>query len=265
LSANEIEFIKFDLSDSAKNVSDKLAHAKSYEGKLVYLTNLKQKGLFFKFPNVSHLINFDNWWNPTSRYSLEDNMNPGDDKTITVYNYFLKDTFEYYLIEKLYELGLRDKNVISCLTIDNFYNIIDESIWCDIIGIPSTESADEEEKEDKFSIKSLRDLVNYSELFLSKLNFTAIDSQIEILNYSYNITAKFNLGGETGKVLAKCVHAQNLSHIYIREIIKDHVGEGSDNKIFLITSGVIENPMTVIPHNLTLIDGEMLKTYLKVL
>ena len=263
LSANGIEFIKFDLADSAKNISDKLAHAKSYEGKLVYLTNLKQKGLFFKFPNVSHLINFDNWWNPSSRYSIEDNMNPGDDRTITVYNYFLKDTFEYDLIEKLYELGLRDRNVTSCLSIDNFYNIVDESIWCDIIGIPSTERI-EEEKE-KFSINSLRELVNYSELFLSKLNFTSIDSQIEILNYSYTITAKFNNAGEIGKVLVKCVYAQNLSHIYIREVIKDHVGEGDNSKVFLITSGTIENPMTVLPHNLTLIDGEMLKTYLRVL
>jgi hypothetical protein len=263
LSANEIEYIKFDIADSAKNVSDKIAQAKSYEGKLVYLTNLKQKGLFFKFPNVSHLINFDNWWNPSSRYSIEDNMNPENDRTITVYNYFLQDTFEYYLIEKLYELGLRDRNVTNCLTIDNFYNIIDESIWCDILGIPSTDG--KEEDEDKFNFNSLRDLVNYSELFLSKLNFNAIDSQIEILNYSYNITAKFNNAGRVGKVLAKCVYAQNLSHIYIREIIKDHVGEGDDSKVFLITNGTIENPMTVIPHNLTLIDGEMLKTYLKVL
>lgn len=275
LKVNKIDFIKFDISDSAKNIEDKLADAKSHEGKLVYLTNLKQKGLFFKFPNVSHLINFDNWWNPIARYAIEDNLNKGNEKTLTVYNYYFSNTFEYDLVDKLYYLGLKDKNIISSLTADNFYNIINESLWCNILGVETEEETKVETdketseefkiKEVKYSIKSLKDLVKYSELFLGKLNLTAVDSQVDILNYSSTIKATFNKSGESLRVIAKCVFARNLGTNYIKEIIKEFHGESEESKIFLISSGTIESPTTVLPHNFSLIDGERLKSYLEIL
>jgi len=263
LKANEIEFVKFDLSDSANTIADKLAHAKSYNGKLVYLTNLKQKGLFFKFPNVSHLINFDNWWNPIARYSIEDNLNKGKEKSISVYNYYFNNTFEYNFLEKLSSMGLKDKNVISSLTADNFYNIISETLWCKILGIEPEEAAASDN--DDYSVKSLKDLVNYSESFLKKLNLDSIESQVDILNYSSTTKAVFNKSGEKINVIAKCVFARNLSSNYVKEIIKDYLSENINNRIFLIASGTIESPTTALPNNFSLIDGEKLKSYLNTL
>ena len=80
--------------------------------------------MFFKFPNVSHLINFDNWWSPIARHSTKDSLNKGAEGGVK-------------------EGGVKEEDAK------------DEDVKQNDI------------KEDDCSVKSLKDLVNCSELFIN--------------------------------------------------------------------------------------------------
>ena len=129
----QIPSMRFDSSDSSKQTREKLVKGSDQNGKLVYLTNLKPKALQFNFPNVSHIIHYDNWWNPYSRWEIESKLSPKEGSRIFIYNYYYADTFEGKIARKIMEYGSLEIDPIFNTTPEQFYSIINEDYWYQLL------------------------------------------------------------------------------------------------------------------------------------
>jgi len=129
-----IKFIKVSLTDSPHDIQKKLNSINNTNEKLVYLANINPKTSKLDFPGISHLINFDNWWNPVTRKTIGEKL-LSNNKEITIYNYFYKDTLESQLYNEMSSIGITDKSLPANITAEKFNQIFDEKSWCRIFNL----------------------------------------------------------------------------------------------------------------------------------
>lgn len=253
-----IKHVAFRQMDSQKDIEEKLKLCESHSGKLIYITNIKPNGIKFNFPKVSHLINFDNWWSPATRWQLESKLQK-DGKPLSVINYFIDKSAETRLYFELSGLGLTDKNIIDTIQPDKFYQIYDDKYWGNFFEL-SYDIFTSKSGYD-YSIDNMIELVNKSKLFLRGLGYGIITSQASLKNNIYNLTGQISENGKVVSVVAKCIYANHLNSEFIKTMIYT-LDEGAD-KIFIITNGNISHSNLILPYNVSLIDGKQLKKYLE--
>lgn len=130
-----IRFIKISFTDSPQDIQKKINGEINANEKLIYLANINPKTIKLNFPEVSHLINFDNWWNPVTRRTIGEKLISNNGKSITVYNYFYKNTLESQLFNEMTSSGITDKSLPDNLSAENFNQIFDEKSWCRIFNL----------------------------------------------------------------------------------------------------------------------------------
>jgi hypothetical protein len=131
----KIDYIRFDSSDSAKSIREKIVKGSEFSGKLVYITNLKPKAIQFNFPDVAHVIHFDSWWNPFTRWEVESKLSPKRGENIFIYNYYYNETIEGTVAKKIMEYGTFDVDPLFNTSPEQFYGIINEDYWHKILDI----------------------------------------------------------------------------------------------------------------------------------
>lgn len=251
-----IEHVSFRQMDSQNDINNKLDLCSKRTGKLVYLTNIKANGIKFKFPKVSHIINFDNWWNPSTRWLLEEKLDTEEVPT-TIINYFINETAESKLFFELHRMGLNDKNILDTIPPEKFYQIYDDECWGNFFELPYDIFKYPARQEN--NINSMRDLVNKVKLFLRFLGYNDITSQAGITNNTHNLSGAISTGGKVTKVIVKCIFSHHLNSEFIKSLIYNIDESGS--KVFIITNGKISRSNMILPGNVSLIDGEQLKNY----
>jgi len=130
-----IRFIKVCLKDSPQDIQKKINSVLNKNEKLVYLANINPKTTKLHFPEVSHLINFDDWWNPVTRRTIEEKLIPNNGTDITIYNYFYKDTLESRLINEMASIGITDKSLTDNINAEKFNQLFDKKNWCRIFNL----------------------------------------------------------------------------------------------------------------------------------
>lgn len=257
----KIKYFKFTITDNEEDVKRKLKEANNFE-KVVFLTNLKPKSIKFKFHEVYQIINFDNWWNPLTRWSLESKLENSKCKCISVYNYYYKDTLEFKLIKDLDQKGLRDYNVVANIPTEGFYRIYDESDWCKLFEIKN--SIFQSKVDYKLNISTLHEIAEKSEIFLNKLGYKNVlrsdnpKSNLSILNASANQKSDEN------ELVVFSIFAQHIGEKYLNKILPDIRSLSRETKILIITNGTIDTQTQLIPTNVSIIDGDLFKNYIDI-
>ena len=258
LTEMKIDFIIFRQLDSPHEIDEKLEIGRSKGGNLVYLTNINPNGIKFKFPKVSHLINFDNWWNPLIRWNLEFKMETRDNEGITVYNYYYQDSLEAKLLNDQLLLGLTDKNILEVLPRDKYNQICNDKFWGNFFNLPYDifkEIPDESEIDSQYS------LVEQAEQLLSLLGYKITGTEGGFNDSIYTLTGQTVINDEIYSVSAVCVFDQHLDSELVNSIIATYGSLGT--KLFIITNGNISRKNLILNESVSLIDAEQLKTYNK--
>ncbi len=251
-----IEHVSFRQLDSVKDIEEKINYSKRFQGKLIFSTNLKPNGIKFRFPKVSYLINYDNWWSPTTRWSLEDKMET-DGKALTVINYYLSDSLESKLNSDLQNKGLLEKNIIDSILPENFYQIYDDKCWSDLFEL--SYDIFKTSANGSYEIPDLEELVNKSKMLLRALGYSEFSSQASMNKSINNISGILRNRKGNKFITAKCIFSNHLDSDFLKSLIFNM--ELREDKIFIITNGSISHSNYVLPQNVSLINGNQLKKY----
>lgn len=103
----------------------------------VFLTNLKPSRININLSKVHYLFNFDQWWNPVTRWQNDDEMgiNEVTLAPVVVYNYHIKNTFEEELNRLMQERGLNNRYLFDNLKSESISELITMEDWLYIFGM----------------------------------------------------------------------------------------------------------------------------------
>ncbi|MBU1100208.1 MAG: hypothetical protein KKA84_07365 [Bacteroidetes bacterium] len=228
------------------------------ESGYIFLTNLKPKNIPAAFSNINHIINFDNSYNPFSRWQLEEKVMGNN--TLSVYNYFYSETIENSFRDELASQGLSEKQLFDKMPVEVFNKYFDESNWCKLFGIESEVFAGKTVKD--INISSMKDLVLQTKLLLSHLGYNSIETSADMKDFSFTITACDERPNGRNDVIAKCYVGTHLTSEQIQASIND-LNSNSGGRLFLIvTNGTTSLPNIILPQNFIILSGDKLKSLL---
>ena len=255
LTEMNIEFTIFRQLDSTHDINEKLNIGENFNGKLVYLTNFNPIGIKFNFPNVSYLINFDNWWNPLIRWTLENKLEFHYSERITVYNYYYNDSLESRLFSEMTAKGLTDKNIIEDLERDKFNLVCDDKFWGTFFNLPyEIFNSKEEEPE----INSMDKLVEKISKLMNFVGYKLSASHKGEDSSTYYISGLSSNNGGTNSIFIVCKNSKSIDADFINSITAT---KNIDSKIWIVTNGEINYENIVFGSGISFIDGKKLKTY----
>lgn len=102
----------------------------------VFLGSVRAAGFGLTLTEASYVIHFDHWWNPAVMWQAEDRAHrPGQENKLNVYSFWMRDTIEERIKQKLYERGLLIESVIDSLAVESIEEMITTAEWLDILGV----------------------------------------------------------------------------------------------------------------------------------
>lgn len=116
----------------------------------VFLGSVRAAGTGITLTEASYVVHFDHWWNPAVMWQAEDRAHrPPQKENLNVYSFWMVDTIEEGIYEKLRQRGLLIESVIDSLAVDAIEELISTDEWLEILGVKKIES----EKQDSVSSK----------------------------------------------------------------------------------------------------------------
>lgn len=254
---NNINYVKFNFSDSSEELKTKINYCNKSEETLVYLTNLKPNKIHFNFPKVRHIINFDSWWNPLTRWSLEKKLDLSDQNPVIVYNYYYTNSLESKLVHDLTSKGMYEKNIIGVLTPEKLYKMFDENYWAEFFNIEFESNIEEIDYTD--GIFNVMQLVELTKLLLTKLGYVNIRTTATTWEETYHLNAesKLNKTIDTKVIFSSFVNTQTIN-----SFLKN---KKPDVPLLILTNGSISHSKVLLPPDVSLINGNLLSRYLELL
>lgn len=251
-------YIKFGYSDSYEEIQNKIKHCEKSEDKIIYLVNMKPNKINFIFPKVHHLINFDNWWNPLTRWKLEKQMDTSNEHPVVVYNYYYNNSIETKLMLDLTSKGLLDRNVIFPLTPDKLNNMFDESYWANFFNIEY--NIVKKQVDFTEEVDSVMQLIELVRLLLNKLGYDLIKARAFSEDETYELMAESSAGHYYLNVKTIC--SKHINSQFINDLLES---KPVDQPMLIITNGTISHSKVILPPDVSLINGTLLSSYLEFL
>jgi len=108
----------------------------------ILIASVRSGGEGLNLTEASYVVHFDHWWNPAVMWQAEDRVHRrGQIKGVNVYSYWMKDTIEDRIRQKLREKGILFEKIVDGLAeeeIDELFTIND---WLEIFGVKNIEVA----------------------------------------------------------------------------------------------------------------------------
>ncbi len=257
------------LSDEDMNKS--LALFKSKEDITAFVTDAKQSRLKFKDYIIPYIIKFDQWWNPTSVWEVEDLFDLSENQSfkekINVYSYCVHDSIDEGIKELLFNKNLLNKNIMEILPPKVLDELVSVDEWLKFFNMPTGEK---EEKVLPTADQALNLLktstLNYFRTILSKFFFKIGYTNVDIVDEEG--TSSFNVVGEgkrnkRGFNLYARIILDDIVKVKTVKEVSMELGSSQNNKIFIITKGrFTKGCESIIKENVTLLDGKALADYL---
>lgn len=240
----------------------------------VLLATVKTAGVGISLTEASYVIHFDHWWNPAVMWQAEDRAHrPGQKNKLNVYSFWMSNTIEERIKEKLYQKGLLIESVIDSLATEVIEELISTSEWLEMLGISNSKKRFEKNSEktvenilEKIKSMSAREFEIITQEFFIKLGYT--NSRVTQISRDGGIdvygTRIIHNNEET--IIAQCKRTETVSVNVARELL----GVMSTNqriiKGFIITSGKFSDDCKSFARSnprITLIDGISFAKYLK--
>ncbi len=245
----------------------------------VFLSTIKTGGVGLTLTEASYVIHFDHWWNPAIMWQAEDRVHRhGQERGVNIYSFWMQDTIEERIYEKLREKGLLFDEVVNGLSEEVIDNMISTDEWLDMLGVktykdkktkkvePTTESS-RTITEVLYSLSTLNP-IQFEEVVktvFAKIGFTNVrttkrshDGGIDVIGY------KRSLGG-TEKIIAQCKRMDRVGVEVARELLGVIAADQSIAKGYLVTSGTVSPECRAFCERdgrLSIIEGPTLAAYI---
>ncbi len=264
-------FILAPNSLSAEEMDKSLALFKNKREITAFVTDAKLTRLKFSDYNIPYIIKFDQWWNPSSVWEVEDLFDLSEKnvfkENVNVYSYCMYDSMDEGIKKLLEEKNLLDKNVMEILPPKVLDELVTVDEWLNFFHMPVGER-------DEIILPSSDEVVdllksstlNYLRTILSKMFFKIGYANVDIVDEEG--TSSFNVVGEGKRnkrnfnLYARVILDDVVKIKTVREIV-DLAGSSQNNKVFIITKGKFTKSCeSAIPENVTLLNGNALADYL---
>ena len=264
-----INFMQIPGGMSIDEVKKSLSLFKSKKEIVALITDAKIPKLDFGNSIVPYIIRFDQWWNPTSTWELEDMFLTEDDSensgSINVYNYYLMGSIDEGIRELLYKKDIIRKNLFELMPLKVFDELISIDEWLRLFQMPSGDDFVKITPEEVIKLLNTSTL-NFFRTTLSKFFFLLGYSNVDIIDLpnssSFNIVGEATRNNRKFFLNARVFIEGKITKKMIEEIVLETSSSGKD-KIFIISKGQFpEGSEKLVRENVTLLDGQTLAKYL---
>ncbi len=263
LEKNNLRYLSIQSGASPEDLKRALNLFNTRDDYPIFMTNLKPARLKVDLNKINYIINFDQWWNPSSFWQMEEELGLENynGQQIVFYNYLMANSFDEIINEFLEIKELNNKEVFSELSGESLSELISEYDWQNIFDL-SMNIPDGSENVNfvktslaKISIDDFTDLMKRMFMRLGYRDIKVIELQDEPAFYILGRTGKLR---STVEFRAKCILAKSVSAKDWQDIIEKTPKKTRSEKLFVISNGTIKNTETDINRNVNLIYGERL-------
>jgi superfamily II DNA or RNA helicase len=218
----------------------------------ILIASIRSGGEGLNLTVASYVVHFDHWWNPAVMWQAEDRVHRrGQTKGVNIYSYWMKDTIDERIRQKLQEKGILFEQIVDGLAEENIEELISNDEWLEILGVKKVEV----EKKPLIDIKVWQSM-SLSEIREKLYEITPSDFEgliKELMHYlgypNVKVTGKSHDGGidvlstrntTTGieRVAAQCKRYRGNVAVHVaREFFGAISNDKSIKQGFLVTTG----------------------------
>jgi len=106
----------------------------------VLIASVRSGGEGLNLTEASYVVHFDHWWNPAVMWQAEDRVHRrGQTKGVNIYSYWMKDTIDERIRQKLREKGILFEQIVDGLAEENIEELFTVSDWLEMLGVRKVE------------------------------------------------------------------------------------------------------------------------------
>lgn len=108
----------------------------------VLIASVRSGGEGLNLTEASYVVHFDHWWNPAVMWQAEDRVHRrGQTKGVNIYSYWMKDTIDDRIRQKLREKGILFEQIVDGLAEEGIDELFTVNDWLEILGVKNAEVA----------------------------------------------------------------------------------------------------------------------------
>lgn len=108
----------------------------------VLIASVRSGGEGLNLTEASYVVHFDHWWNPAVMWQAEDRVHRrGQTKGVNIYSYWMKDTIDERIRQKLREKGVLFEQIVDGLAEENFEELLTVNDWLEMLGVKKVDVA----------------------------------------------------------------------------------------------------------------------------
>lgn len=108
----------------------------------VLIASVRSGGEGLNLTEASYVVHFDHWWNPAVMWQAEDRVHRrGQTKGVNIYSYWMKDTIDDRIRQKLREKGILFEQIVDGLAEEGIDELLTVNDWLEIFGVKKVEAA----------------------------------------------------------------------------------------------------------------------------
>ena len=126
----------------------------------ILVASVRSGGEGLNLTEASYVVHFDHWWNPAVMWQAEDRVHRrGQTKGVNIYSYWMKDTIDERIRQKLQEKGMLFEQVVDGLAEENIEELFTVDEWLELFGVKKVKVAKNTNIDvKKWQSKSLSDI-----------------------------------------------------------------------------------------------------------
>lgn len=243
----------------------------------VLIATIKTGGVGLTLTEANYVFHFDHWWNPATMWQAEDRVHrPGQEHGVNIYSYWIQNTIEERIYQKLREKGLLFDDVVNGLSEGAIDETFSTQEWLEILGIKPHEPAREKDGrqegapmafDDALAKISMLEPLEFEELvkaIFDKLGFSNVRTTKRSHDGGIDIIANRMSIGRPEKVIAQCKRMDRVGVDVGRELLGVIAADATVAKAFLVTSGLVSQECRAFCERdgrLAVLEGPLLTTY----
>jgi hypothetical protein len=247
-------------------------------GTTVLIATVKTGGVGLTLTEANYVFHFDHWWNPATMWQAEDRVHRigQKHKCVNIYSYWVRDTFEKVIHEKLRTKGLLFAEVVNGLSEEAIDEMFSTEEWLEMLGVKTQKPAERRDRPQepgrtafdealaKLSTLKPLDFEELVKAVFGKLGFSSVTTTKRSHDGGIDIIANRMSIGRTERVIAQCKRTDRVGVDVGRELLGVIAADPTIAKAFLVTSGLVSQECRAFCERdgrLAVVEGPLLTTY----
>lgn len=229
----------------------------------LFMTNLKPARIKMNLKMISYIINFDQWWNPSSQWQMEEDLGLENyrGQQIVYTNYLMSDYFDEIIYDLLESKSIINKQIFGELSNESLAELVTEYDWQNVFDLSMDIPGNYENLDfvkTSLSKYNIDDFIELMKRLFMRLGYR------DILVTEMQDEPSFYISGRSGKLRsntefrAKCFLAKNVNASEWEDVyVGNSVNPGSQ-RLFVIATGAIAKSQSTLNQKVNLIFGDQL-------